>query len=772
LFFDITFNADITDAESRNREIADSSVAVFLLNAETNAEIGEIYKAARDSYNKTGKPKISVYIKTTSDKTQDNAKLLGDKLGGVAELHYNTFSHVDTLKLGILMQIKQLDLPGVDIRLEDGKAWQGSDALLILENVESVTGYENLQSLKQKRAELESRYYTAKIKHAENPDDTVAYDEFFEASKQRSDAIQEIYEIESQLYHMLEGMYIQTAQGKLSKRQAESYRLIERGKLLEAKTILDFDEIVSDGRKKDEIIKQAAQEAQILVGELLQLKNINATLLDWEAVDDCYKEAVRLEEKHNLPWRAAITLDPAETDYMCFLIIQYRHDEAAELGEKLLSKYQNPVSGLHSEEKSYLLNLLGVIYHETQRMTEAEDVLKQSLAIRNTRTDGDPDAIAKDIAIILNNLGNVFISSKRFNEAIETHKSALEIRKKLAVRNPGVYEEYLAYTYHNLSDAYCAIEKYEDSAKLMIAARDIFSKLAVNKPDPFEEFLSQSDHGLGIIYTRLQLYTEAEKHFNAALEIQLRQMENNPGMYEVRVADNYQEHGRMCLEAKRYPESEEKLKAALKLYNRLAIRTPGAFEPELAKCYMNLGELFKETKRLSGAIDAINSAIQIYDKYKETNPAFPEMIWDAQMILDSVIDAHDRENALLRITAEEKEVAILLLDNASQRDIINKLNISAAEVARRANSARKKMSGMAKPDLDIDTLVREYGLTQREVDIFRGLLQGKNNKAMSSDLFLSAETVRIHVRSLLKKLSIENRQSVPEWFEKYKTKKE
>ena len=770
LFFTPVLSVDMSDIESRNREIAESSVAFFLLNAETSADIGEIYKAARSSYNKTGKPKVSVYIKTTGATTQDNTKLLRNKLGDIADLNYNTYSHVDTLKLGILMQVKQLDLPGVDIRLDNGKAWQGSDALLILENVESVTGYENLQSLKQKRAELESRYYAARTKHAENPDDTAAYDEFFKVSKQRSDAIQEISEIESQLYNMIEGMYIQTSQGKLSRRQAESYRLIERGKLLEAKTILDFDEIVSDGRRKDEIVKQAAQEAQILVNELLQLKDINATLLDWEAVDACYKEAVRLEEKYSLPWRATITLDPAETDYMSYLVMQYRHDEAAQLGEKLLSNYKHPVSGKQSEEKSYLLNLLGIIYDETQRKAEAEDALKEALAIRSCRTDGDPDLIAKDIAIVYNNLGNAYARSGRFVEAIETHKSALEIRKNLAMRNPGVYEEYLAYTYVNLCEAYRAIEKYEDSAGIMIAARDIFSKLAVSKPDPFDEFLSQCYHGLGVTYTRLQLYTEAEKNFNKALEIQLRQMENNPGIYEMRVAANYQEHGRMYYEAKRYPEAEEKLKAALKLYNRLANRTPDAFEPELAKCYINFGELYRETKRLSEAIDAISSAIRLYEKYRESNPAIAEKITEVQRLLDSVTDAHERENALLQLTPEEKEVAILLIDKVSQREIINKLKISSAEVTRRANSVREKMSGMAKPDLEIDAMVREYGLTQREVDVFRGLLQGKSTATIANDLFLSPDTVRIHVRNLLNKLSIESRQDISDWFEKFKMK--
>ena len=791
LYFTPVLSADIKGADNRSREIADSGAAFFLLNAESNDDIRGIYRAAHGSYNKTGKPKISVYIKAagagtqdikatgagTQDikaagaGTQDGAKLLRDKLGAGADLHYNTYSHVDTLKLGILMQVKQLGLPGVDIRLEDGKAWQGADALLPLENVESVTGFESLQNLKQRRAELESRYYAAKIKYAENPDDTAAYDEFLEASKQRGDAIQEIYDIESQLYHMIEGMYIQTSRGKLSKRQAEGYRLIERGKLLEARTILDFDEIVGDGRKKDEAARQIALEAQTLVNELLQLKDINATLLDWGAVDDCYKEAVRLEENHNLPRRAAITLDPAETDYMGFLITQYRHDEAAQLGNRLLAYYQKPVSGLQSQEKSYLYNLLGIIYDETQRMSEAEDALNQSLAIRNSRADGDPDAIAKDIAIVYNNLGNVYAHSKRYNEALKAHKAALEIRKKLAGRNPGAFEEYLAYTYVNLSEVYREVEKYEESAGLMTEARDIFKKLAANKPDPHEEFLSQCYQGLGVTYTRLRLYAEAEKNFNAALDIQLRQMDNNPGIYEMRVAATHNEHGRMYYGAKRYPEAEEKLKAALKLYNRLAARAPEAFEPELAKCYANLGELYRETKKLSEAVDAINSAIRLYDKYRETNPAFPAMISEAQMLLNSAIGAQNRERALSLITPEEKEVALLLMEQMPQREIIRRLNISAAEVAKRANAVREKMSGMASPDPEADAAADEFGLTQREVDVLRGLLQGKSNAALASDLILSPDTVRIHVRSLLKKLSVDSRQDIIGWFDTYKATK-
>jgi tetratricopeptide (TPR) repeat protein len=451
LFFDPSLSSDFSDADARSKEIADSSIALFLIDAadttgdrgrsplrgtDTGDSIQATYKAARDSYNKTGKPRIVLYVKAADAASSGKLKVESGKLGDApnapssnnfqlstfnSQLYQSAYTHPDTLKLGILMQIKQLGLPGVDIRLEDGKAWQGDDALLSLENVESVTGYENLQNLKQRRAELESRYIEAKSRYAENPDDAAAYDAFFEVSKQRGNAMQEIQDIESQLYNLIEGMYVQTARGKLSSRQVEGYRLIERGKFQEAKTVLDFDEIVSDGRKKDEIAKQAAQDAQIIVNELLQLKDVNATLLDWDAVEACYKEAARLEEKHGLARDATF-------HYAEHLYHHSRHGEAIELGEKLLRYHRDPETEVPDDEKSFLLNMLGVFYMDSNRMAESEEVLDEALEIRRARTDGEQNVIEAEIAGAYFSLGNLYFYTDRFDKAIEAHRSAMDIR--------------------------------------------------------------------------------------------------------------------------------------------------------------------------------------------------------------------------------------------------------------------------------------------------------------------------------------------------------
>ena len=41
------------------------------------------------------------------------------------------------------------------------------------------------------------------------------------------------------------------------------------------------------------------------------------------------------------------------------------------------------------------------------------------------------------------------------------------------------------------------------------------------------------------------------------------------------------------------------------------------------------------------------------------------------------------------------------------------------------------------------------------------------NDVIAAELFISGETVRIHVRKLLKKLAVESRKDVASWLEEY-----
>jgi tetratricopeptide (TPR) repeat protein len=672
------------------------------------------------------------------------------------------YSHPDTLKLEILMQIKQLNLDGVDIRLKDGKAWQGNTVLLSLENVEAVSGYENLQNLKQKRAELESRYYAAKTRHAENPDDADAYEEFFEASKQRGEAIQEIRDIEAQLYHMMEGMYEQTSHGKLTTRQAEGYRLIERGLLNEARAVLDFDAIISESRHHEELAEQAAKRAQDSVNELMQLKDVNATLLDWEAVDACYREAVRLEEVYNLQRRATL-------DYVEFLRNQNRHGDSIELGEKLLRHYETPESGVSDEDKSFLYNMLGIFCYEANQMARSEEVLIASLNIRRARKDGNADSNDKDIAIVYNNLGNLYYMQNRFDDAIEAHKSALEIRKRLAEQSPDAYEEYLAYTYINLGAVYNEVSKHTESLDIMSSAVEIFKKLAINKPEPYEEYLAHCYNNLGVSYTKQERFAEAEVQFDKAQIIQLRLASDNPDAYDSMVAETYIDHGKTLLDSKNYPGALEKLESAYKLLVKLADRNPDTFMPMLADTYVKLGELYMETERFLEAENATSTAIALYDKYSDSNPACAEKACSAKKTLDRISRARSLAGgAFSQLTPEEKEVALLIIEGGTKHDAARKLHLSASEAEEKLDAIRKKVICSSDPNPVIAAVVTKYGLSQRQTEMLRCLSLNMTNMEIAAELLLAEENVKVHVHNLIKKLPVKNRSEIPEWLDSFR----
>ena len=750
-----------------NGEIVDNcDLAFFLFYRKAEQDIAETLDAAMGCHKKNNRPKIITYFKTDDAQPPTEAiERLKERLGKETDYYYNTYSHIDTLKLGMLMNIKQLDLDGVDIRLEDGKVWQSGEALLFLDHVEMVSGYEDLQRLKTERAALESVFYAAKTKYAENPENSAFYEAYFEAAKRRNEAIKEIHDIETRLYHMIEGMYEQTSQGRLSKRQVEGYRLMERGLFKEAQVILDFGGIVSESRHDEELVDQAAKRAQVHVNEQLQLISVNSVLLDWDGVDMSYREAIRLEERYSLSRKATL-------DYLEFLRNQYRHSEAAELGGKLRRYYQFLGADAPNNEKSYLYNLLGIIYTDSQRMAEAEGMLKEALEIRIARKDGSQAAIQKDIAIVYNNLGRLYLMQNKFNESCEAQKSAFAIWEKMVADDPDAYEEYLAYSCVNLGAVYNEYEEEQilkESAELHITARKIFKKLAAVKPDPHEEYLSVCYVNLGIAYTKLKRYDEAGEQFDAALEIQHRQALINPGVYEPRVAECSIAYGDMYRKAKRYQDAQSKYEESIVLHKKLSALTPEVFEPLLALSYNSLGTLFVETERFGDAENAFGIALRLYEKYEENNSALAESSAGLRSMMESLRESKKLSGGSMELlTPEEREVALLLTEGETKRDIARKLKLTADEVGQRVKSIRDKVS-IGDDDSIIAAIAKKYRLSRTETDMLRCLRRHMTNAEIAAERFLSEETVRVHVHNLIKKLPVETRNDVSEWVEAFVT---
>ena len=120
-------------------------------------------------------------------------------------------------------------------------------------------------------------------------------------------------------------------------------------------------------------------------------------------------------------------------------------------------------------------------------------------------------------------------------------------------------------------------------------------------------------------------------------------------------------------------------------------------------------------------------------------------------------------------TTEEVEVALLLIEGDTRRDIARKLRRTAADVNQRITAIRDKISGIGDPEPTITAAVREYKLTTREAQTLRYLRFGKTNAQIADDLVLSEATVKNHVHNMMKKLPINDRHEIPAWLEQDKS---
>jgi two-component system nitrate/nitrite response regulator NarL len=57
----------------------------------------------------------------------------------------------------------------------------------------------------------------------------------------------------------------------------------------------------------------------------------------------------------------------------------------------------------------------------------------------------------------------------------------------------------------------------------------------------------------------------------------------------------------------------------------------------------------------------------------------------------------------------------------------------------------------------------EAGLTEKEDRILKCLIEGKSNKLIARDMGIAENTVKVHVRNLLKKLNLRSRVEAAVW---------
>lgn len=142
------------------------------------------------------------------------------------------------------------------------------------------------------------------------------------------------------------------------------------------------------------------------------------------------------------------------------------------------------------------------------------------------------------------------------------------------------------------------------------------------------------------------------------------------------------------------------------------------------------------------------------------------------VLLDYKMPGMNGLAGLQRALAAEGGQRVALMSGEATREIAEKaLEVGAAGFVPKTlaakslvNAVRFMMMGEVYAPLDFMTAVEEAEpnplaarLSQRELQVLRGLTQGKANKEIARDLELQEPTIKLHVKTLYRKIGAANR---------------
>ncbi len=78
-----------------------------------------------------------------------------------------------------------------------------------------------------------------------------------------------------------------------------------------------------------------------------------------------------------------------------------------------------------------------------------------------------------------------------------------------------------------------------------------------------------------------------------------------------------------------------------------------------------------------------------------------------------------------------------------------------------APGSRQSMTSTLTPAND--TATRPYNLSNREVEILRRLMEGESNKVIARKLDIAEATIKVHVKTILRKIRVTNRTQAAMW---------
>ena len=625
IYFELTIWDDLPEAVEReraqeecNQAIRDSQYFYVLFGRDAGEDTIQEFNVALEQFRKSGAPRIYTYFRqlpagqSASQSVKDFMERLDQEIGH----YYSTFSHLDAVKLNMLLELTRNSDLNSNLKFEDGEAKLDGKPVLALGNVPIYSKNEELQKQMAEKRRLDEEFADLSVAALKAPEDEELSSRLREVSKQRNQLSDQIHQMEMSILDLCSSVSKMNDSGRpLTWREKKADRLLDAGDYEGAWAILDDIQRKRELEHAEEVKKNGVDQIRGYISEtrkkILILKARGITTQTIPELEAYYEETVQLAEKHR------IELDVLY-DYANFLYDLRRYPKGIAVAERL-NKYYG-LKQASEDDQAALKNLLGLFYSNTNRFMEAEKCYQEALEIYRKLAKENPEAYEEKVADICNNLGVLYKYTNRTKEAEECCQETLEIRRRLAKENPEADEGKVAIACNNLGILYSNTNQIKEAEGYYQEALRICRRLAKENPEAYEGNVAMTCNNLGVFYDKTNRRKEAEEYYQEALEIYRKLAKENPETYERNVAMTGNNLGNLYCKTNRTKEAEEYYQETLEIRCRLAKENPEAHEGDFAMTCNNLGILYCKTNRTKEAEEYYQEALEIRCRLAKENP--------------------------------------------------------------------------------------------------------------------------------------------------------
>lgn len=635
--------------EFLNNEIRESDMCFVLFwHKAGNVTKKELYEAVK-AFDLKKNPKVEVYFKsldegeTMTDDVRRIMKEVDDKL-----LHYHReYSHIDSLKLGIVTQLLANGFIRADMKVEKDSIILSGQKLASTENIPVYSRNKDYHKLVKKCRAAEEKCEKLFKEFDSDKNNKNAYNAYTKAVSVKFRLQGKLKEVSDKILNLGTNIANTILSSDFSENIREAIKCFDRG---------DYDG-VQNLLRPDEIEERFSQTN--LEEEMLQIKRQHC-IDEYRWRISSLEAQGKWKEVQNNYERATIMVEGALTspkaimlEYAKFLHGQGRYEKSIEICTRLQSALAQYANALSKEKIAEMYDLQGELYYQTRKYEEAETYLKQAIELRRDIGMQSQDKDMQNAGSYVK-LAKVYYMVTRYFEAEDLYLQALNIYEKYDTKSTEKVDVCIAHTNLELGELYYMINRHEDAGKVRLSAYQKYKELVDNGMKNYEAAMAEAAYLYAFLSITVCGHVKAEPYYVQAMKVKqvltqrdpveyftfleriLRKLggywtENGNASYGSTI-QNEAERIRLVIQNKIYANKKEEFRAlnydyyiqplnktyiesllleSIRMFNVLADENPEAYEPYLAKAYNVTGFFYTQIGEKHKAEINYNEAIEI-----------------------------------------------------------------------------------------------------------------------------------------------------------------